>query len=277
MNSITDTYPDGMAENSRSESPPRSLSRSNFVNHWLSSRTTEEGRHTAILLSERECQRGSITTILDTVLRDHYFSDETWAGFFDALGASETAQAFRETLPTTKQARSADIGEIFATEIAEQTLQYKIPIRKLQWKDGRNVPLRGDDLIAISEKSDGTIKFLKGEAKSRRLLRAQVVTEAADYLDKGVGRPSRFSIVFIARELFKRGEIEQARIFLQALRNSFASNELEHLLFVVSGNDPSGFLIDHLSGMEQNAVKRFAIGLRISDHADFIAELYDRQ
>ena len=63
-----------------------------------------------------------------------------------------------------------------------------LPIKRLRWKDHRNMAMRGDDVIAILQDAQTQrLHFLKTEAKSRAALTAQVLTEARAGLDKDGG------------------------------------------------------------------------------------------
>ena len=50
---------------------------------------------------------------------------------------------------------------------------------------------------------------------------------------------------------------------------------VEHLLFVVSGNNPLNYLDNHLKRVKGKRRKRHAIGIHIDDHADFIKDLFN--
>ena len=46
--------------------------------------------------------------------------------------------------------RSGDLGEIYATEwIDSSERRLRAPIKRLRWKDHRNMAMRGDDVIGI--------------------------------------------------------------------------------------------------------------------------------
>ena len=80
-------------------------------------------------------------------------------------GGADTRASFRQT----KQIRSGDLGEIYATEwIDAHSGGYRAPIKRLRWKDHRNMAMRGDDVIGILQDAQTQrLHFLKTEAKSR--------------------------------------------------------------------------------------------------------------
>jgi hypothetical protein len=66
------------------------------------------------------------------------------------LGKTAAAALIQGKLPTTKQIRFGDLGEIYATEwIDAHSGSYRAPIKRLRWKDHRNMAMRGDDVIAM--------------------------------------------------------------------------------------------------------------------------------
>ena len=246
-----------------------------FLRKWFDNRTIDEGQHVAIMLRERTDGRENVDDELRVVFRDHYVSKEVWESRIIALGAPKTGKLLGEMLPQAQKARSGETGEILAVEAVEQLLFYKVPIRKLRWKDGRETPLHGDDLFAISLDEQGYTKFLKGESKSRIQLYPNVIEKAAKSLDSDQGRPNSHTVVFVASRLREQGQDKLATELDDAVLEGFANRRIEHLLFVLSGNDTERSLINHLREIPTNTRKRFAIGIRICDHKQFISNLYD--
>ncbi len=46
------------------------------------------------------------------------------------------------------------MGEILATEFIEFQTEFRIPVRRLRYKDGREMALRGDDFLGVNEDED---------------------------------------------------------------------------------------------------------------------------
>jgi len=241
---------------------------------WLTNSVTDVGRHSLLLMWERDGTRSSILADLRTIVRSHYVDPELAARRLTALGAPQTAQLFREHLPTTKKARSGDLGEILATEIAEQHLQYKVPVRRLRWKDGRNMALRGDDIIGLAREKKGKLMFLKGESKSRAALSMAVLDEAGTALDSNLGRPTRHSVLFVAERLWEQGEDSLAEELEEAVLQSFQGMRVEHMMFALTGSNPRNLLTDHLKAGTRKLHRRRAVGVLIKDHGKFIEELF---
>jgi hypothetical protein len=223
-----------------------------------------------------EAQRDAEPEILERVkdvARLHYVAPEIVAKRLEELGAARAAQLLRERLPTGKKSRSADFGEILATEVAERRLGYRVPIRKLRWKDGRDVALRGDDVIGVKPGTE-PLAILKGESKSRAVLGVDAVEDASRALDADRGRPNRHSILFIAERLRETGADGLASALDQTVLEGFKGHAVEHLLFTVCGNDPCGILGAAFDGCRKSRARHF-VGVRLEGHGDFIAAFYE--
>ena len=246
-----------------------------LLGRWLKGAKTSVGKHDLTVLAESRDSRVIVSSELRKTVRDHYMSPEMWSERLEDLGAPETAKILKELLPKSKRARSGDTGEILATEVAEQELGYTVPVRRLRWKDGRDAALRGDDIVGVAHDSNRKIQFLKGESKSRARLNSTVINEAALALDAHKGRPSRHSVLFVANRLRELGENDLATELEVATLESFRGHDVEHLLFVMSGNDPLRYLESHLMRVMRKRRKCYAIGIHINDHAEFIRDLFN--
>lgn len=246
--------------------------------HWLDDwlHEHENDIEGILVFSEQADQRDEIFDDLCETVQEHYLDPEVIAEHLEDLGAPLTAEVFRELLPLSKTARSGDVGEILATEMAEHHLDFRIPIRRLRWKDGRNMALRGDDLIGIVVNEDGEVeKFLKAESKSRVTLSSTVVNEASDDLDRDDGRPTRHSVLFVAQRLRELGERDLSRDLTRAVADSFQGRATKHMIFVITGNNPETILSTHMEGREDGDIPRHCVGIHIPDHGAFIRRIYE--
>lgn len=258
-----------------SQAPPPTDDCVDFFDRWLSINKANLGRHVLIICKEN-CSCDNIFDDLQNVLRSHYVAPEITAKRLAELGAPKTAELLKEHLPTTKSARSGDLGEILATEFTERRLGFSVPVRRLRFKDGRNMALRGDDIIAIDRDLKGRLKFLKGESKSYTRLTSTVIKEASDALDRYRGRPTRHSVLFVAERLRDRGEHDLAKDLENAVLQSFRDCPFEHLLFAVSGSDPNTYLSNHLKEC-RNRRRRYAVGIHIVNHSEVVERLYSER
>ena len=212
------------------------------------------------------------------VVPNHYAAEEQVSRALERLGKSAAAALIQEKLPTTKQIRSGDLGEIYATEwINAHCEDYLAPIKRLRWKDHRNMAMRGDDVIAINvDPESQRLRFLKTEAKSRVRLTGQVLANARTGLDKDGGRPSAHALAFISARLFELGELPLANAIDDTLlKHGIPIRNVRHLLFTFSDNDPSALLTASLEAY-QGGIPQLGVGLRVKGHAAFIGAVYER-
>lgn len=194
------------------------------------------------------------------------------------LGKPAAAALIQNKLPTTKGMRSGDLGEIYATEwIDAHSGGYFAPVKRLRWKDHRNMAMRGDDVIAIlPDPPSHRLRFLKAEAKSRVRLTAQVLADARTGLDKDGGLPSAHALSFVSARLVELGNLPLADAIDDALlKHGIPIEDVRHLLFTFSDNAPEALLTASLQGYE-GAVTQWAVGLRVEGHADFVGAVYER-
>lgn len=212
------------------------------------------------------------------VVPSHYSSEEKIARALARLGKPAAAELIQELLPTTKNIRSGDLGEIYATEwIDERSGGYRSPIKRLRWKDHRNMAMRGDDVIGLLQDAETQrLHFLKAEVKSRANLTAQVLTEARAGLDKDGGLPSAHALSFISARLLELGNASLADAIDDALlRRGIPVQSVRHLLFTFSGNTPDALLTASLQAYP-GEITQWAVGLSVNDHQEFIGAVYDQ-
>lgn len=211
------------------------------------------------------------------IIPAHYASEEHIAGVLERLGKAAAAEFVRQKLPESKAIRSGDLGEILATEYIAENTSYGVPIKRLRWKDHRNMAMRGDDVIGIEQIGEnGRLKFLKSEAKSRVILAADVVEGARVALDRDGGLPSPHALAFISERLMETGNQALAdAIDDSQLKHGIAVADVEHLLFTFSGNDPTQFLQASLQEYG-GGIHQQEVGLRVAEHAQFVEEVFEK-
>ena len=212
------------------------------------------------------------------VVPDHYASEEQVSRALDRLGKSAAAALIQGKLPTTKAIRSGDLGEIYATEwIDAHSGGYVTPVKRLRWKDHRNMAMRGDDVIGILlDPQSQRLRFLKAEAKSRVRLTPHVLADARMGLAKDDGLPSAHALSFISARLHELGDLPLADAIDEALlKHGIPTRDVCHLLFTFSGNAPDALLTASLQAYEGTVAQR-GVGLRVEDHAAFVSAVYER-
>jgi HamA len=244
---------------------------------WCDENEQQVGEHELCLLTARAAQLNIGLDVAAIAVPTHYASEERIADLLDRLGKPASAKFIRDKLPEGPQIRSGDLGEILATEyVAEQT-SFSVPIKRLRWKDHRNMAMRGDDLIGIRIPEEGPpLEFLKCEIKSRAALPTTTINEAREALDKNGGLPAPHALSFVADRLHETGNHDLAdQIDNAQLRDEILSQQVCHLLFVFCGNNPKTLLNANLEGYD-GAIPQTYVGLRIPAHKQFILDVYNK-
>lgn len=235
------------------------------------------GRKRLWLLTEKGGGREQIWALLLETVRSHYDHLDRIAADAAQLGYEKAAEILRTRMPTEERARSGDLGEILASELAEDTLGFRIPVKRLRFKDGRNMALRGDDFIGVILAEGGQLRLLKGKSKSRQELAKPAITEGREALDRDDGRCTPESLLFVAdRLLDSNNPADQA--LGQALRDEIGQKSLppgriDHMLFTLSGNAPPPSLKADLDGAGGDR-SQYSVNLRVPDHGDFIGTVF---
>lgn len=192
------------------------------------------------------------------------------------LGYKVAAEILKAELPQTRKARSGDLGEILATELVEEEIGLRVPVRRLRYKDGRNMAMRGDDFIGAGYKS-AKLWLLKGEAKSNKVLGKTTVAAARKVLNRDNGRCTPDSLLFVANRLLDSGNEDDVQLG-RAIRDEVGlkavqEDRIDHMLFTVSGNGPHTSLKDDLV-LAGTGRDHYVVNLHIEDHQDFISMMY---
>lgn len=244
--------------------------------NWIDFQQEVVGNRALHICTEAVGGRIKIADDLRQIMRSHYNDLAQIAADIKELGYPDASAILAERLPQKSRARSGDLGEIIATEYIEHTLGYKIPVRRLRYKDGREMALRGDDFIGIQYDRVNGLKLLKGESKSAAKLSNDTVQKARAALNRDAGRCTPHSLLFVADRLME-GTVEQQELGRvlkkEVARGSLKPRSIEHAVFTMTGNNPLNILRNDLSGADRRR-KQTSINLNISDHQKFIAASY---
>jgi len=248
-----------------------------FFETWCDSNEEESGRKRYWLFSEKMGGRDAIKALLAKTMRSHYDRLDRIADDVARLGYKGAATILATALPKAPKARSGDLGEILATELVEEEVKLTVPVRRLRYKDGREMAMRGDDFIGVGHCADAKLQLLKGEAKSNRLLGKTTITNARKVLNRDYGRCTPDSLLFVANRLLESAdpkEVALGRIIRDEVGcNSLRPDRIHHMLFTVSGNSPPAALKNDFeaAGTERD---QYVVNLQIKGHQEFIAEMY---
>lgn len=241
-----------------------------FIKSWLQSETPKGAPSNLIVLTERPKQRSLVEAAIQGAVLDHLVG----ADIIAAIGGfTKAANVVRNALPASKRARSGDFGEILATEYVDQATPYRVPIRRLRFKDDRAMAMRGDDVLGF-QFGTTPLNVLKTEAKSRVSLSSSTAKEACDGLCRHQGRPNPSTLSFISRRLREMGQHDLAAAIENLQESEIPLTTVGHLIFTLSSNNPITALTSVSRSPIQGIVRQLA-GCVIPDHAAFIQEIFD--
>ena len=244
---------------------------------WSEEDDQEIGGHSLRLVSVPDPLLNDARVSTAAVVPYHYASPQRLARVFEKLGKPGVASLLRTLLPREKNKQSGDLGEIYATQYVDERTEFVAPVKRLRWKDHREMPMRGDDVIGVDlQQEESEIRFLKVESKSQASLNTRTVGKARQALDKDDGLPSSHALTFLAARLSDMDEVDLAdAIDYAQLRDGISPRQVSHMLFAFSGNDPVKFLRDDLQGYA-GGISQFSVGFRITQHQEFIASVFDK-
>jgi len=211
---------------------------------------------------------------LSSAVPDHFTSK--YSTVLKRLGKPAAAQFLEVKLPTSKSIKSGDLGEIIATEYIDTETDFEVPVKRLRWKDHRNMSMRGDDAIGVyfPDTDDEVIAFLKVESKSRKRLANTPVQDARKALDSHGGLPSPHSLLFVAERLYEANEDDKAdQIVLFQQNKDIDDEQVEHMLFTFSGNDPESYLKKDQSDYDDNYFQN-TVGVYADSHSEIIRDVF---
>ncbi len=233
------------------------------------------GSHEFLKLELQPEEFESLVNGLIDLLPDHYVDPNAIARTLEILGKPAAADKLRIKIPETKKTRSGDVGEVLATDYIEEQTGYSVPIRKLRWRDHRNMAMRGDDVVGfVVNHQNQTLKFLKAEAKGNRKLSRAVLEKARKELDSDSGKPTPHALSFIAERLRETGNTGLCDLIEKAqLVTGVSQNQVKHLLFTVTQSDPSRLqkeAFDNYTG----TIPQISIGVQLDGHQELIESVY---
>ncbi len=122
---------------------------------WCDASREKDKRKRYWTYVEKDGGRDEIRDDLAETIRSHYDRLERIADDVHQLGYRVAAGILSEAMPQTPKGRSGDLGEILATELLAEEIGLRVPVRRIRYKDGRNMAMRGDDFIGAGYDSKG--------------------------------------------------------------------------------------------------------------------------
>lgn len=221
------------------------------------------------ILTERIEARATAMPIIRDAVKDHFVGSDLLA----TMDFQRAAQVVRDNLPTAKRVQSGDLGELFATEYVTHRTDFRVPLKRLRYKDDRDMPLRGDDLIGLRQINNRTT-VLKAEVKSRAAIYAGTIGEACDSLVEHESRPKPSTLAFMARMLRRDNLDADAQAIEDMQTKQLRSDDITHMVFAIAGNDPSTALSAHAGPRPPVTDRRF-VGMHVTDHDAFVSAVFE--
>jgi hypothetical protein len=208
--------------------------------------------------------------LLRPLMADHFVGEATVM----KLGGYEKAFAvLKNSLPTNKRTQSGDLGELLATEYVNSQTEFTVPIKKLQWKSDRQMPMHGNDVLGLNYTSNPR-KILKCECKSRNQFGDSAVTEASNGLDGFDGRPNPSTLAFITKRLFEENRDDEGKMWSELqTKDSLPAKNMTQMVFALGGNDPTPSLAK-CPKAKVKGIQRTHAAIRLFAYTDFIKAVY---
>jgi len=246
---------------------------------WCGQQSEEQERKHLWILVEKAGGRAAVRNRLAETMRSHYERLDRIADDVARLGYEGAAELLRTVLPRNARSRSGELGEILATELVEEKTGFRVPVRRLRYKDGREMALRGDDFIGAAYDPDNKLWLMKGEAKSNKTLGKATITRAREALCRHAGRCTPESLLFVANRLLESDDEDDVALG-RTIRDGIGdktirANRVDHMLFTMSGNSPPAALKEDLHEASSDRT-HYVVNLRVEDHPEFIAEMYEK-
>jgi hypothetical protein len=242
---------------------------------WCTTKTTPVGDWELEVLTAEAGKIEFAVNVVSKAIPDQYTSEDRLAAIMKNLGKVKTAKFIETSLPTSVNVRSGDLGEVLGVTYLAECTEFKLYIKRLRWKDHRNMAMRGEDVLAFALNERGNLMVLKGEAKSRKTLGASTMKAARTALAANNGRPSAHAMAFMATRYFEQGDKKMTDLLDRAqLDEQLPLGRVTHMLFVLSGNDPTKHLEKDLLEYK-GAINQIAVGVVVATHQEFIKSVFE--
>ncbi len=242
---------------------------------WCTVVTTPVGHWDLKVLTAKPGKIGFAVKVVSEVIPHQYTSENRLANIMKKLGKAKTAKFIETSLPSSEKVRSGDLGEVLGVTYLAEFTEFKLHVKRLRWKDHRNMAMRGEDVLAFALNSEGRLLVLKGEAKSRKDLNSTTIKSARKALAANNGRPSAHAMAFMATRYFEMGDKEMTDLLDQAqLDEQLTQDRVTHMIFILSGNDPTKHLTKDLSNYS-GSIKQISVGVVVATHQEFIKSVFE--
>lgn len=221
-----------------------------------------------------EATKAAAVSAIAKAVPGYYTDPGRVASLLNKLGKAAAAKYVEQKLPSLKSIRSGDLGEILCNSYVLETTTFKLGIKRLRWKDHRNMSMRGEDVLAFDIQPKKNLKVLKVEVKSRAALSTSVIDQARTALSASNDLPSPHALAFVADRAHEMGDVILGNALDNAqLNNGIRPSQVSHMLFTFSGNNPVNLLKANLMKYT-GSVSQHYVGLQVKDHQAFISTIF---
>jgi hypothetical protein len=242
---------------------------------WCTESETTVAAHKLRLLTADPAKQVHAVQVVAKAVPDYYAATSRIAALLARLGRVEAAKYVAGKLPTSPTIKSGDLGEILCNAYVSEATPFKLGIKRLRWKDHREMSMRGEDVLAFSLGPKGTgLQILKAEVKSRSAMPTAVIEAARIALSANGELPSAHAVSFVADRLDEAGEkaLKDALDDAQ-LKDGIRVSQVTHMLFTFSGSNPSNLLKTNLTAYT-GLVPQHYIALQVKAHQAFIKAVF---
>lgn len=234
--------------------------------------TQETIRSNSLTIFELNGRKETVNAIAQK-LPTQYVSNARYAGVLKRLGKTGAAKYLRNKIPRSKTTRSGELGEVLALTFVEEETKWNQTVKRLRWKDHRDMPMRGDDVLAVGL-DGGRVLLLKGEAKSRAKLSNRPLQQAQSALETNEGLPSPHTLAFYSDRLHGEGSEELAdAIDRMQYRDGIPKDGVSHMIFAFSGNDPKSLMQEQLKNYD-GGFEQIYVGAHVGEHSKFVRKVF---
>lgn len=243
---------------------------------WCAVNTIPVGSCELRILTANAKKLDFAVKVVSAAIPDQYTSEYRLASIMKRLGKVKTAKFIENSLPTSKSVRSGDLGEVLGVTYLAEFTDFKLHVKRLRWKDHRNMAMRGEDVLAFSVNDKGKLLVLKGEAKSRKNLSETTIKEARKALAANNGLPSAHAMAFMATRYFEMGDKAMTDLLDRAqLEEQLPKSRVTHMIFILAGNDPTKHLKKDLLSYK-GTMKQISVGVLVTTHQEFIQSVFEK-
>ncbi|CAJ0797121.1 Hachiman antiphage defense system protein HamA [Ralstonia holmesii] len=233
------------------------------------------GKHQVRQLAVDTATQAQAVTAIAKAVPDYYTDPQRVASLLKKLGKPAAAAHVEQKLPTQKSIRSGDLGEILCNAYVHEATPFSLGIKRLRWKDHRNMSMRGEDVLAFNlGPKNSSLKILKAEVKSRAGMGTAVINEARAALSANSELPSPHALAFVADRSHQIGDtILGDALDTAQLKDGIRPSQVSHMLFTFSGNNPVKLLKTNLQAYT-GSVRQHYVCLHVQGHQDFIKAVF---